>query len=238
MTQILNYQFQVDADITPRDAYRLYSALLQTLPPAIADELHNSQSRPISQYVAGNIWNVSILGESSCGHMESFLDTLTLLRCDNGRRLIPLHLQGKQAVSDAVNLLLTELPERFALNFVTPTAFKCRGNYQLLPTPRLILQSLLRRWNDCFSEEAYIENADEGLAVLEEGFCCHRIRLDTRTYSFKNQELPGFVGSLVVSNCLHGQAQQILNAMLQFSTFAGVGIKTGLGMGGVQITEK
>ena len=38
------------------------------------------------------------------------------------------------------------------IEFLTPTAFKSRGQYLNLPTTRLVLQSLIRKWNGSVTE--------------------------------------------------------------------------------------
>ena len=50
-----------------------------------------------------------------------------------------------------------------ALRFQTPTAFKSRGQYVNLPTTRLLMQSLVQKWNGSFLD-CPIEDED-GLGV-------------------------------------------------------------------------
>lgn len=235
MKQILQYQFRIAEPVDTNDAYRLYSALLRYLPKDLAAELHDSPARPISQYVWGNYWVVSIMGTEACEKCETYLDRLECLFCTPRNRKITLTLFRKLAIQDVTQLLYTELPQVLELSFLTPTAFKHKGEVQLLPTQRMLLQSLLRRWNDCFSDTCPIENAEDGLDALAEGVVYRGVHIDTVQYAMKGQSMPGITGSILLSNRLKGEEGALLSALLHFATFAGIGIKTGLGMGGAAI---
>ena len=53
-------------------------------------------------------------------------------------------------------------------------------------------------------------------------------------YYLKGSSIPGFVGELTLENRLEGFQRQLADALLLFADHAGVGIKTTLGMGGVE----
>lgn len=236
MKQIIQYQFRVDAPVESNDAYRLYSALLSRLPADLAALLHDSLAHPISQYIWGNNWILNILSTEACEKAEPYLDGLESLFCTPRSRRIPLILQDKLVIHDVTQLLYTEMPSCVRLSFLTPTAFKHKGSVQLLPTQRLLLQSLLRRWNDCFSDTCHIENADAGLDALAEGLIYRGICIDTTKYAMKGQLVPGITGEIHLSNNLEGEECMLLSALLNFAVFAGVGIKTRLGMGGTVLS--
>lgn len=60
----------------------------------------------------------------------------------------------------------------------------------------------------------------------------HRLR--DRTYYLKGRAIPGFTVELTLDNRLGGFHRQLTDALLLFSAYAGIGIKTALGMGGVE----
>ena len=67
--------------------------------------------------------------------------------------------------------------ETHHLRFCTATAFKSWGQYLNLPTNRLIVQSLMKKWNGCFPD-CPIEDVDgEGMEVLAIGLRCKQFQL-------------------------------------------------------------
>ena len=70
--------------------------------------------------------------------------------------------------------------------------------------------------------------------MLSEGLLLRHFTLTDRSFPLKGHRIPGFVGAWDLENGLSGEARQLLNALLYFSQFSGLGIKTTLGMGGVE----
>lgn len=126
------------------------------------------------------------------------------------------------------------LENRFRLEFCTATAFKSAGESQILPTVRLILQSLILKWNGCFPQCQIEDEGGEGLEALSAGLVCREFSLRSAEYPLKGVKLPGFVGEMVLENHLKGFHRELANALLLFSGWSGIGMKTTLGMGGVR----
>ena len=122
---------------------------------------------------------------------------------------------------------------RHALRFQTPTAFKSRGQYVNLPTTRLLIQSLVQKWNGSFLDCPIEDEDGQGVETLAAGLRWRGFQLRDQTYRLKGSAIPGFVGRAVVENRLSGFHRQLADALLLFSGYSGVGIKTALGMGGV-----
>ena len=122
---------------------------------------------------------------------------------------------------------------RHRLEFRTPACFKSRKEYRILPTTRLVLQSLIQQWNVCFPDCLIEDENGEGTEAMADGLLCRHLQLHDEPYVIKKGEVTGFVGSIVLDNRLDGFHRQLADALLEFSSFAGIGIKTSLGMGGV-----
>ena len=112
-------------------------------------------------------------------------------------------------------------------------AFKRRKRYQNLPTTRLLLQSLIRKWNSCIPDRPMPETEDEALEELAADLVCRSFQLQDSTFFLKGNAIPGFTGSILFENRLTGAQGLRVDALLHFAPFSGVGIKTALGMGGV-----
>ena len=219
-------------------AYRLYAALLEQAPAGFAELVHADGASPVSQFLeVGETlrWHVTLLGCPAEEALGPVLDTLVPLRLRKGGALLTPTLDGKETVRD-VDALFQQAAganRRHELHFVTPTAFKSRGTYLILPSMRLILQSTIKKWNGCFPECPIEDEDGEGMDALADGLRCRGLCLQDAVYRLKGNVVPGFTGALWLDNRLNGFHAQLADALLLFAGYAGVGIKTTLGMGGV-----
>ena len=228
-----------DAPCAPRAhwAYLLYASLLEQVPPAYGAALHHDGTTPMTQYLTPQpdgtlLWTVTLLGKTAREEVSPILETQTRYPLRKYQRSLEVVQQSCQSIETLDQLLaMAQTDQNHRLCFVTPAAFRQQNYYRLLPEPRLILQSQLKKWNGCFPE-CPIEDMGGGLEAMAAGLVLEDLHLNRSFYRLKGTSIPGFVGSIVLSNHLDGFHQLLANALLEFSGFAGVGIKTALGMGG------
>lgn len=224
-------------------AYRLYAALLARAPADFAALAHEDAVTPVSQFLTVReqdelCWTVNLLGARSEANLSELLEDLTRLELERGGCVTVTERSCKSIPDvDALFSLAEQISGLHRLAFRTPTAFKSKGQYLNLPTTRLILQSLIRKWNGSITECPIEDEDGQGLETLAAGILCSGFRLQGRSYHLKGKPIPAFVGNVVLENRLEGFHRLLADALLQFSAFAGVGIKTTLGMGGVERTE-
>lgn len=219
-------------------AYRLYAYLLEQLPPDEAEFIHEGQGTQICQNLLwqrdeGNyLWTVNILADEIARLLCPVLDTLKQVSIEK----VTFPIIGKTCRKLTVDMLLAHdiSANRASLSFCTPTAFKQSGRYTIFPQERLILQSLLLRWNEAFPT-CPLEDQDAFEAMLA-GIHIVDYQLRTTRFLLKGIRIPGFTGSCVLDARLAPPLLSLWNTLLYFSEFAGIGIKTGIGMGGVQVT--
>lgn len=235
---IHSYQFRLSAPLPATAAYPLYAAMLERAPREFAARLHESTVTPVSQYVRGDLWQVSLFGAGSIETLSPILEGLDEVFLRRYRTRVTLEQAGFRRIDSVDDLLEHPVWDRGSLSFRTPTAFKSAGVYQLLPTQRLVLQSLILKWNGCFGDVCPIEDDGGGLEALAEGLCYRSLRLDSTEFAMKHTRIPGVLGQIAFENRLSGFHKQLANALLAFGTYSGVGIKTTLGMGGLEITTK
>ncbi len=221
-------------------AYPLYSFLMNHADAVFSTAAHLDRTTPVSQYLrktdSGMLWIVSLLGKDSINALDFMLNTQSEFFLDKDR--LPLIVTGRERqVVDSTDDLLkkktsqsTECVHR--LVFHTPTAFKSRGEYVCFPTVRQIMQSLLRKWNACM--ETDVRFPEEETEKLAEGLICRRFDLCDRLYRIKGNPIPGFCGEMTLINQLDGELREHAELLLSFAGYSGVGIKTALGMGGVE----
>jgi CRISPR-associated endoribonuclease Cas6 len=126
------------------------------------------------------------------------------------------------------------------LDFVSPTAFgfgqKAWGKKVIvLPDPALVFGSLIRSWNGLAPAPLQVDK-DALAAYLEEHVVVKRIeRLETRMLHFSRSPQVGFVGQVAYGLMAADEAARCqLNALADFAFYAGVGMKTTMGMGQVR----
>ena len=129
------------------------------------------------------------------------------------------------------DILSQALPERqIHLRFLSPTAFRSAGRRNVLfPEPRLLVNSLLPRWQS-FSpvklDDSLTDLADRNLRIA-------RYKLETRMLNFGSYQEAGFEGNctLEMAERMPDEAAGSLNALADFAFYCGTGAKTTMGMG-------
>ena len=240
---LTQYQITLDAEshTKPRSewAYRLYAALLERAPQGFASSTHHDGITPLSQFLTINsngtlTWTVNLLGVKSEAALSETLSAVESLTLNRG---ITLYVRGHKrkyiADVDALFAQTTLNSGLHLLTFQTSTAFKSQGRYLNLPSSRLVLQSLIKQWNGCFTDCPIEDEDGQGIDAMAAGIRLRRFNLQDRIYYLKGNSIPGFTGFIELDNRLEGFQHCLADALLLFSEYAGIGIKTTLGMGGI-----
>lgn len=239
---LTRYEFSMTPDRPcrprPEWGYHLYAALLTRLPPEFGQRVHEDGISPVSQFFCprAGTWTVTVLGgeaEAQAGPALERCGPFPLRR--DGVVLTPA-LERRERVDSADELFRRGAAgSRFhRLEVCTAAAFRSRGRYVVLPTSRLLLQSLMKKWNGCFPECPIVDEDGQGMDAMADGLVLRAFSLRDADYLLKGRSIPGFRGTLTVENTLSGFHRELADALLAFSGFSGVGIKTALGMGGVR----
>ena len=252
---IAQYRFSIEPPdsrpVSASQAYPLYAWLLAQVPAAYSDALHRQGEKPISQYLcvpgkltseksspgksALPIWTVSCLNEEAYKTLEPVLQNLHEIPLHSG--ILKASLLDSQTIPSIGDLTdrtrkETETPF-FRLSFCSPTAFKHDGQYVIFPEEHLLIQSLAEKWDRVFP--AYPLHDVEMLEALEAGVKIVDYRLHSCRFPLKNVRIPGFIGQITIQARLVPPLMEVWKSLVYFSAFSGIGIKTTLGMGGIQI---
>ena len=243
---LTQYRLMLEADreCAPSQewAYRMYASLLNALPDSFAKGLHENEMTPISQFLTCGedrcVWTVNLLGDYCEKVVAPILEEKQSYSVGNHHKANQaemLVLAGeKESIKDVEELLALAVNDSAShkLSFQTATAFKSQGSYINLPTNRLILNNLVKKWNGCISN-CPIEIENGALEALSGELNCTHFSLHDCSYNLKGNTIGGFAGEMIFENRANGFHREILNALLYFSDYSGIGIKTTLGMGGV-----
>ncbi len=149
---------------------------------------------------------------------------------ENNREVSPWQVVSSYAELGEPFLLASQNPpRRLRLYFTSPTTFKSEGRHIPLPLPRLVLGSLLERWN-AFAPVAF---PVELRRYFEECLVVSRYELKTRAVMLKQGGLRvGMIGWVDFTTLNYDRYWMGLTTTLaKYALFAGVGAGVTQGLG-------
>lgn len=225
----------------PEWAYRLYAALLEGAPPAFGRASHQDGTTPVSQYLSWEknrlVWRVTLLGRESEEALAPVLAARDEYQLNKDGVTLQVVQRSCERIEnvEALFACCAACSGLHQLSVRTPASFKSRGQYQILPTTRLILQSLIKQWNGCFPHCPIEDEDGQGMDTMASGLLCRDYQLRNQSYFLKGNHIPGFSGYLTLDTSrLSGFHRTLADVLLYFSGYCGIGIKTALGMGGIR----
>lgn len=214
--------------------------MMESIPGFYAEKMHSLALLPYSQYSVclngNNVWTVSALSREAYENIITPLlalksaevrhksDTITFGSADTEILSYEQLLAENAAVSGKSDLL--------KLEFLTPTAFKSSGRYIILPTLRLIFQSLARRFDTFFGIED--NNYDDLFNEIDNCVTVSDYELSSSSFSLEGVRIPSFKGSLTLRMKGETEFRSYIRMLCRFAEFSGIGIKTAIGMGSVK----
>lgn len=131
------------------------------------------------------------------------------------------------------NYLTKEKNNYITINFKTPTAFKSYGQYIFYPDISLIYKSIIRKYNE-FSLDYEIDD-EEVLNFIVENTKVIDYKLKSTRFHLVGNRIPSFIGNIRIKIIGPETNKNLINLLLNFGEYSGVGIKTALGMGAIEI---
>ncbi|MBX9722173.1 MAG: CRISPR system precrRNA processing endoribonuclease RAMP protein Cas6 [Candidatus Obscuribacterales bacterium] len=241
---VLNLHVDEDRDPflkSPSRGALMHGVLMNSID---SSSLHQgSAPRPFSQNLLWNspgeyLWTINLLHEEGCSSIKHWLERVpSCIEIE--------HYESQMEVRNVSCVLSTcyeqllaevfaELPPKYVtFDFLSPLIFKKAGVKSPWPYPeaRMILQSVLGRWNQFsdvanFGDETIFEDAAQQIAP-------HSLRIHTQRVSMDATSFAGAIGtaSFLV---LKSELRQLMNLAGRFAEFSGVGAKTAMGLGAVR----
>ena len=246
MLYSLRFRLQADKKLEKGDCLgpALHGALMEMIPESFVEQLHVSSVHPFSQYVetdsrSGEItWTIAALNQVA---KEQILDRVQMVpeirlkykdvRLTVQERTIK-YIPGDVFLKD---YLMTDRERIIHVSFLSPTSFKQNDEYVLFPTTRLILQSLMNRYDASADDDTSMADPDV-LASLENQIKIVGYRLRSAKYPVGGVRIPSFVGDVTLRVFGPQQMVNLVWMLVKYGEFSGVGIKTALGMGAIIVT--
>lgn len=223
----------------------MHGVLMELLPGDIVEILHESSLNPYSQYVIPLSeneleWHIGIWDNDFSNILTKAVLPLTQINLRHKGITLDVTSVNREIKSEEDFLsqfFAVDNPcRRYRLEFLTPCTHKSGGEYVLFPSSRLILQSLLMRFS-AYSNSFTLED-EEVLSHLTEYTKIVHYSLRTATFHLKDAGITGYIGRVILSIRGPEQLARLCGMLLSFAEYAGVGIKTSLGMGGCNVTPE
>jgi len=221
-----------------------HGLLMESLPPEIAAELHHNQLRPFSQFVKpegeGKIsWHIGLWDQDIAEYIIKAVVPLTQINLEQkGLTLKVVEAQrfSLNKIDFFKRFFTCPNPVRiFEITFITPCAHKEEGHYTIFPNLELIVKNLARRYS-AFNTEYSLEDP-EAMLQLARHMHIFRYSLRSALFYLESTRIPGYIGKISLRISGPEQLARLGGTLLSFGEYSGIGIKTALGMGGVQVEQ-
>lgn len=247
MLSVLNIELEWDKDkaFSYQKASLFQGVLMEQIDSAYGEELHQNGLKPYSQrimYSEGRIiWQVKTLNRKAYEQIINPLMSedfnLVLLKHND----IKLKILDKSfSVSSYKKLIdtyyLGECKRIIKIQFTSPTSFKQAGRYVFFPDIHLIYNSLMNKFN-AFAENKTVGD-EETLEQLTEYSEMIGYSLSSTMFHLEGIKIPAFKGSITLKIRGPQPLVNLVQLLLRFGCYSGVGIKTAMGMGAMEIVEK
>lgn len=221
----------------------LQGVLMERIPTEAAAALHENGLRPYSQCIFFDrerqraFWRLGFLTDEAYALLYPPICADPCIHLMHGDQVLRLAAPAERAAGSCASLAdalfqAEAAPDGCELRFLTPGSFKRQERYVNVPERQLVFQSLVQRWN-AFTDFARLEEADLAQHLAD---ACQLTRYDlhSQPFSLEGRKIYGFCGRMRLR--FHGSdmTRRILGLLCRFAPFAGIGIKTAMGMGAVE----
>lgn len=220
---------------------RLHGFIMDQLDQETAGLFHESGLKPFSQSVYVDqgevVWEINTLNQYTWNLFQKKLGDIEVIQLHNG---LEYTINKKEYFSIEKGefikkYLALQKPNAYVnLQFLTPTAFKSYGDYIHYPDVRLILQSLLKKF-DAFQED-YNYFSEALLEDMQSMVRLDNYKVWSNKYALEGVKIPSFQGRITLKVLGSDILKSYVHLLTAFGTFSGVGIKTALGMGKMKKT--
>lgn len=218
-----------------------YAELLSKYECSFSDYIHTLEVSPINQYIYTEgenlIWHINALGDMAVYETDKFLFSLKDIYIKNIDVDFAVLGMRTKSINDIMSLIdqSDENKKLSRIHFKTPAAYKQNGEYINMPSIEYSLKGLINKWNRLFPETQIEDEDGEGVKTIIQGIKICDFNIYSTHFRFKQAIIPSFIGEITIKNNLKGVHKQLGDALIEFSEYAGIGIKTSLGMGGVKV---
>lgn len=220
---------------------KLHGYLMSLVGEDYATLLHQQDINPYSLYVTNKkdhqLWVVTLLtveAEKRIGDKLLALRAVEVKSQQTPNPIPVLQIDSRPLdLEERVSVLKDREASQVKIHLRTTTGFKSQGNYVLFPSTRLLFQSLLRKQAYLLEGKTSIDM--ELLDQLVQHSRLVAYDLKSSFHYVHRQKLPGFYGQLTLQLTGDATLKEVAYRLLSLGELAGLGMKTSLGMGRMQV---
>lgn len=225
-----------------------HGALMERIDERAAAAYHDLKTpRPYSQALYWDsrtkqmIWRIGTLTEEAAASLLEPLQHIRELYLKNRGYAVVLGVPRMIRQTTYANLVqqiaaVKDVPNKVSFSFLTTASFKRDGVYAIFPEEGLVFSSLLRRWNSVSSSRHWTDADIPDL--LSYYAAIDTYQLETKAFQLERHYVKGFTGKVTYALPGPEDIRRIQLVLASFAPFAGIGIKTALGMGAVSVSSR
>lgn len=218
--------------------------LMDHLPDSLCQRLHTQALRPYSQYVEGDgqevSWHLHALRDDMVEAFDSLWEQWEKASLVSAQKGVTYTIEHKE-IGETITYkdlckkyFMTMEPARFVDVFIkTPISFKSNGLYLNWPDLTLLVRNLYKRWN-AFSDDIIFDDRDI-LEFLQHSVSLGFYKLNSTRFDLEGTYIPAAQGQFSIRLTGNDMAKRWLGLLLEFAMYSGIGVKTAMGMGGVEV---
>lgn len=245
MLSRLKIQLYTKDNISFQKASLFQGVIMEQIDKEYAVKLHQDGLHPYSQSIKYNgdklIWNINTMNQEAYEQIILPLQKEQFKSVELKHNDLKLEIMGKE-ISDVSyqNLINTyyfgDCSRYIRIRFTAPTSFKRAGRYVFYPDMSLIYNSLMNKYDE-FAENGTIRT-EEILEQLVEYSEIIRYNLRSVMFHIEGIKIPSFMGEVLIKINGPQPMVNLVHLLFQYGTYSGVGIKTAMGMGALEIVEQ
>lgn len=230
--------------ITFQKASLFQGVLMEQINKDYANKMHEDGLHPYSQKLKYEgdklIWQINTMNQEAYEEIILPLQKEEFNKIELKHNNLELAIKGKKISGISYQNMINkyyfgECSRYVRIRFTTPTSFKRAGNYVFYPDMSLIYNSLMNKY-DTFAQGATIRT-EEILEQLVEYSEIAKYNLRSVMFHMEGVRIPAFMGEVLVKIKGPQPLVNLIHLLLQYGTYSGVGIKTAMGMGALEIIE-
>lgn len=245
MIKKLSIVLEKKNDITCLKGSIFQGILMEQINPKYGEILHLNGLKPYSQsihYVDDKlIWEINTLNEQASKELIEPLKAGSFQKIEIKHDKQILEILEKQEVTNNYQNFVNQYyfrngNRRVRIQFLSPTSFKQNGRYVFYPDIRLIFQSLMTKF-DTFADNLSV-HSEEVLGQLVDNTHIIGYNLKSVRFYLEGTSIPAFIGHIEIYIKGPQPLVNLIHLLLRYGEYAGVGIKTAMGMGAMRIIDK
>lgn len=234
----MTIELQEDS-LHPNMASLFHGYLMKEIDPSFAEYLHYNQTNPFTSCIVRErtgdkaYWRITTFNKTA---YDEIIAPLTGGSSDSiyiEHKDMEFHIRNMRVEKSSFEELYLNAKRTPRLRLLTPTSFKSEGRTHIFPDVKVLLNGVINKIN-LHSDSIKIED-EHTLEEMMAGIYLREYNLRTAVFNMEKIKIKGFLGTLDVG--LYGDPAllELLNFVLASAQYTGLGIKTSLGMGGINL---